>query len=282
MSTIIAPTKPELGLVPIREIPTCELARSPENDQLYKPVDPAEPSIIALAESIAEIGVQEPLIVTGDHYVASGHRRLVAADLAGLQYVPCRVLDFDKDENHDQFMRLLRECNRQRVKTFAETLPMTIGRGYCSLRPRYDIAQRYLRSGKDHLILLMLADFDPDGEEIAHSFARSMRDDFDIARVEPVKVALTARHVSELDLPPACKAKTKSSQYNKFNEKHGNKVWELEAVSPAVLQKILTKAIDSVIDIEAFNHEIDREKEDAQELEGVRQVVIDVLREYEE
>ena len=52
-------------------------------------------------------------------------------------------------------------------------IPMTIGRGYCSLRPHYDIAQRFHKSGKDRLVLLMLSDHDPDSEEIAHSSAIS-------------------------------------------------------------------------------------------------------------
>jgi hypothetical protein len=59
-------------------------------------------------------------------------------------------------------------------------LPVTIGRGYCSTRPKHDIAERYRRSGKQRLILLIVSDFDPDGDEIAHSLARSIRDDFDI------------------------------------------------------------------------------------------------------
>ena len=95
-------------------------------------------------------------------------------------------------------------------------MALTIGRGYCSLRPRSDIAERFHKSGKDRLVLLMLSDFDPDGEEIAHSFARSLRDDFGIQRIEPIKVALTAEQVKEFDLPPAMKAKKKSSQYKRF------------------------------------------------------------------
>ncbi len=62
MSTATA-TKSEFGLVPIQEIPIDKLTPSPENDRLYKPIDPADPDFIALADSIAEISVQEPLIV---------------------------------------------------------------------------------------------------------------------------------------------------------------------------------------------------------------------------
>ncbi|MCK4341702.1 MAG: hypothetical protein KAY37_08275 [Phycisphaerae bacterium] len=37
---------------------------SPENDRLYRPVDPDDPEIVALAESIVKFGVREPLVVT--------------------------------------------------------------------------------------------------------------------------------------------------------------------------------------------------------------------------
>ena len=159
-------------------------------------------------------------------------------------------------------------------------IPMTIGRGYCSLRPRYDIEQRFRESGKDKLVLLILSDFDPDGEEIAHSLARSLRDDFDIEDIEPIKVAITADQVEEFDLPPAMKAKTTSANYKRFADEHGDGVWELEALPPETLQNVLREAIDSVIDTEAFNHEIDQEKADAAKLDGVRRVMLDTLGEW--
>jgi 5S rRNA maturation endonuclease (ribonuclease M5) len=48
-------------------------------------------------------------------------------------------------------------------------IPVTTTRGYSSLSPRFDLVQRFLRSGKSKLILLMLTDFDPDGEQIAQT-----------------------------------------------------------------------------------------------------------------
>lgn len=160
-------------------------------------------------------------------------------------------------------------------------IPMTIGRGYCSLRPRHDIAQCFRKSGKEGLVLLMLSDFDPDGEEIAHSFARSIRDDFAIEKIEPIKVALTADQVAKFKLPPMLTAKKGSASYHRFADQHGDNVWELESLPPETLQHVLQDAIDQVIDVEAFNHEIDREKADAAKLVGVRSVVLDALRGYE-
>ncbi len=428
---------------------------SPENERLYRPVDPGDPEVQALAVSIRERGIQEPLLIDPDGWIISGHRRHAAARLAGLSEVPCRVSKVSRFRNREKFLTLLRECNRQRVKTRDEQLreevvsinpkeahralrefrekrsridikamhirkcwkgrceisnakkpfldailhvlearkefwplsdrsihypllnnpplrhaskpdsaymnnrasykdlcdlltrariagyipmeaiadvtrpvvtwrvydnvqnflqeecgqflrgfyrnlmqsqpnhieivgekntigpmiqpvaadyciPYTLGRGYCSLPPRYEMAERFERSGKDKLVLLILSDFDPDGEEIAHSFAKSMRDDFGVDDIVPIKVGLTSDQVHKFKLPPQMKAKTGSTHYERFIEIHGDDVFELEALAPTQLQQILRDAIDSVIDIDAYNYEVAQEEQDAAYLEGVR------------
>jgi ParB-like chromosome segregation protein Spo0J len=432
-----------------------EIHPSPENDKLYRPVDLTDPEIVSLAESIRIDGVKEPLVITLDGYILSGHRRYAAAKLAGLTAVPMRIEAIRRSDDLDEFVRLLREYNRQRVKTrderfreelvtvnptesyqsliehrrqsavvkveslpiigtkrrarissakdeflsaiqrvltelrkfwplsdrqihyqllndpplkhaskpksrycnddksydsltelvtrarltgdipfeavgdetrpvtiwsvFPETgtfvrkelgaflkgywrnlmqsqpnhveivgekntsaplispvaseycIPLTIGRGFCSLPPRHAMSQRFQRSGKQKLVVLIVSDFDPDGETIAHSFARSMRDDFGIENIHPIKVALTKEQVDQFHLPCGGKAKKKSATYQSFHDKYGDD--ELEALKPAALQQILRDAIDAVIDRDAFNAELDSEKQDAAHLEAVRRTV---------
>ena len=55
--------------------------------------------------------------------------------------------------------------------------------------------------------------------------------------------------------------------------RHGENVYELEAIPPDMMQTLLRDAIDSMIDVESFNVEGDREKEDAAFLDGVRRIV---------
>jgi hypothetical protein len=88
---------------------------------------------------------------------------------------------------------------------------------------------------------------------------------------------LTADQVHAFGLPPRMKAKEESSTYKRFVAKHGEDVFELEAVEPAELQRILTEAIDSVLDIGAFNRELDAEKRDAAFLETQRRRVLKLL-----
>ena len=51
------------------------LRPSPENASLYREVDASDPEIIKLAASIRRLGLREPLVVTSDNYIVSGHRR---------------------------------------------------------------------------------------------------------------------------------------------------------------------------------------------------------------
>ena len=157
------------------------------------------------------------------------------------------------------------------------SIPPTTGRGYCSLPPRHAMVERFRRSGKEKLVLLIVSDFDPEGEDIAHSVARSVRDDFDVSEIHAVKVALTADQVEQHRLPPIMRAKESSSRHDKFVARHGHNVFELEALEPAELQRIVREAIESVIDRAALTAEIEAERADAAFLAGVRRTLRNCL-----
>jgi len=458
--------KRESRLAPIRRLRVDSIRPSPENEQVYRVVRYDDPEVIELAESIRQHGLQEPLIVTRDYYIVSGHQRRWAALLAGLKTVPCLVLPFRREDDLSRFTKLLRECNRQRIKTHAELLreavldvnpreahqrlseyrqrekqgqtprnciavqgtkrrakisdakgpmlaavkglierhqnlwplsvrmlhymllndpplkhagkpgstygndqpsyknlvelltrarlrglipweaisdetrpmvvwptcpsvqpyiretldglfrtywrdlqqsqpqhveivgekntlhgvielvarefciPYTLGRGYCSLDPRHEMVERYWRSGKQKLVVLMIADFDPEGEDICHSFLRSLRDDFGVRTVTAAKVALTAEQVKQYQLPARMTAKASSSRYGAFVEQHGEEVWEVEGLPPETLQEILTRAVEGVLDLDAYNAEVTAEEADAGFLEAQRGAVLKSLGDF--
>lgn len=434
---------------------------SPENDEIYRPVDLNDPSLIELSESIKQRGVLESLVVNREGYILSGHRRYAAAKLAGKRKVPVRFVNAKRGT--EKFTMLLREYNRQRVKGVEETIheevisgnpsdsrmqllshrrreslievspvdlgpvkrrkeisdakdemvaailrtlseraeylpltvrsvhyallnypplihtskpksrykndkksyqslvdllarmrvagdvdmdsiddetrpvtlwkvfnnttdfignqlagflkgyygnllksqphhyellgekntcnivlervasryriPLTSGRGYASLPPRHKMAERYRSSGKDKLILFVVSDFDPDGEEICRAFGRSLRDDFGIKDVQTVKLALTYEQTQEFDLPPALDAKTDSPQFRKFFERYGSSdVWELEAMPPELLEKTVTEGIESVINSDLLNAELRAERENMSRLSEIRKEVHEMMR----
>lgn len=79
------------GHARISLLPLARLKHPPENDVVYRPIDPADPEVRALARSIAKHGIKEPLIVSLDDYILSGNRRAVASGIAELRVVPCIV-----------------------------------------------------------------------------------------------------------------------------------------------------------------------------------------------
>jgi hypothetical protein len=164
-------------------------------------------------------------------------------------------------------------------------IPYTIGRGYSSINPRHDLAVRFGGSGKEKLVILILSDLDPDGDEIAQSFARSMRDDFDVDSIYPIKVALIWEQIKDLQLPesPDRKAKSGSTNFNKYVEKYkSNDVWELEALEPQQLQKMLDETVRGVLDIDLFNQEMQNEKSECVELDKYREQVFKAIQQRKE
>ena len=166
------------------------------------------------------------------------------------------------------------------------TMPITIGRGQCSYPPRVKMAKRFEGSGKENLVVLILSDCDPSGDYIAQAYARSMRDDLNIKNIAAIHVAVTDDQIRALKLPSGGQAKGKDhknkaerTKYKRFVERHGSdQVYELEAIPPAALQQILRDAIDSVIDVDAFNYEIEDEKNHAVLFEAMRHHVHDSLK----
>lgn len=170
---------------------------------------------------------------------------------------------------------------RKHVELVADEycIPCTTGRGYSSLTPRWEMVKRFKGSDKESLILLILSDFDPDGEEIAASFPRSLRDDFELSNVTAHKVAISGADVREHNLPSDMEAKVSSPNYKKFVARHGLHVAELDAAPVALLQGKLRDAIESCLDMEIFRAELAKEKEDATFIAAKKQMTIKAMRE---
>jgi hypothetical protein len=157
-------------------------------------------------------------------------------------------------------------------------IPYTIGRGYSSLPPRKAMYDRYQKSGKAKLVILFLSDHDPEGWDIAETFAKSMRDDFGVHDIAAIKVGLKPEQVLQLKLPPNADAKPSSSRFKKFAARFGPAAYELEAVRPPVLEGWLDEAVRSVIDIDLFNAQVKAERKDSAAVKAFKRATADYLK----
>lgn len=156
-------------------------------------------------------------------------------------------------------------------------IPVTTGRGFSSLSPRFELQQRFLKSGKSRLVLLMLTDFDPDGEMIATSFARSLRDDLGLQNIVAVKVALNPDDVIKYNLPSDMDAKPSSPNYESFVACYGTKAVELDAIPVHLLQQKLRDAIEKYLDMDEFKAQMKLEQHDASEIAAYRQILMETI-----
>jgi len=163
-------------------------------------------------------------------------------------------------------------------------IPITSGRGQTSKEKLWQIAKRFRASRKDRLVLLLLSDFDPDGDAIANANALSLRDDLGIHEDQllPVRAALRLDQIEKYQLPQSLEAKTTSSNYDKFVLRHGvNYAVELEALAPEHLQTELDRSIRSHLDTDAFNREVEKEKAEAAKLQGLKGRVLEFIKQKE-
>lgn len=164
-------------------------------------------------------------------------------------------------------------------------VPLTVTRGFSSLSPRVGVARRFVQSGKSQLALLVLSDFDPEGDEIAASFPRSLCADLglDAGEIMARKVALTRDDVVRYHLPSDMAAKPSSPNYKKFFDRHGTNIAvELDAAPVSLLQDKLRSAIEDSLDMDLLKAEQAHEIEDAARIEAIKKIALAAIGGFHE
>ena len=145
---------------------------APENDHVYNVIQCDDPDILELARSIEEVGLQEPILISRDGYILSGHRRRVAAVLAGLKQVPVRIHPISRGENPDAFTKLLVEMNSQRIKSQSVLLHESLIKIEPKTAHQKIVNDREAKEQKRSLNCLSAIDPDNDGRRCEISEAK--------------------------------------------------------------------------------------------------------------
>jgi ParB/RepB/Spo0J family partition protein len=103
-----------------------QIKPAPENEAVYRAISWDDPAIHELAKDIKEHGLIEPILISKDGFIISGHRRRIAAALAGLTRVPVKVHPISHAEDPQGFIKLLVAMNSQRIKSTSDLLHETL------------------------------------------------------------------------------------------------------------------------------------------------------------
>jgi len=128
-----------------------------------------------------------------------------------------------------------------------------------SLKEAADRFKRYERNG-EKVVILYFSDHDPEGLQMPEQVGEAL-ESFDVRNVEIRRMGLTMAQVRQHQPPPSA-AKQTSSRIDSYIAATGtNQAWELDALKPAVIQELITKEMDSIIDWDLWNESIESERQ---------------------
>ena len=153
-------------------------------------------------------------------------------------------------------------ANKLRVDFFAT-------RGYNSQSEQWNAGQRfagYIRKGQ-RPIVFHLGDHDPSGIDMT----RDNRDRLSLFAGVPVlvqRLALNMPQIEQYD-PPPNPAKMTDSRANDYVENYGTSSWELDALDPSVIHKLIEDAVLKLRDEAKWDAMLMREVQDHRLLDEV-------------
>lgn len=149
-------------------------------------------------------------------------------------------------------------------------IPLMVNRGYSSQSAMYQAATRIQQREKDIgaslSLILYLGDLDPSGEDMVRDIQDRLTT-FD-CEVDVKKVALNIQQVKDLGLP-ANPAKMTDSRAKTFVKKYGSSSWELDAIEPPTLLRIVEEELKSLINLDRMIQVIKEENEQKEKLRSL-------------
>lgn len=142
-----------------------------------------------------------------------------------------------------------------------------VNRGYSSATAMYNTAKRYIReiNNEKHLVLLYLGDHDPSGLDMIRDIG-SRLEEFEVDNLQLVHIALTSQQIKKYN-PPPNPAKISDPRATEYIAIHGKKSWEVDALKPEVLIKLVENSISRFVDEKLMSRIVKREKKEMRRLE---------------
>jgi hypothetical protein len=123
-------------------------------------------------------------------------------------------------------------------------VPFFSCRGYTSQSEMWRAARRFRRySQEGHVpVVIHLGDHDPSGMDMSRDILDRIRCTFGV-NIDFERIALNMNQIDQYD-PPPNPAKITDSRAKRYMLKYGNESWELDALEPQVMGRLITEQLD--------------------------------------
>lgn len=155
-----------------------------------------------------------------------------------------------------------RACRELRVEHFA-------CRGYSSQSAQYEAGhrfRRYTQNGQTPVVF-HLGDHDPSGIDMTRD-NQDRLEMFSRSGVEVKRLALNFNQVEQYN-PPPNPAKETDSRHSSYAAKHGDESWELDALEPTVIDRLIRDNVGRLIDRKKWRRAEEREADNRAKLQAV-------------
>jgi hypothetical protein len=151
-----------------------------------------------------------------------------------------------------------------------------VNRGYSSATAMHDAHRRFREEirkiGATEIKVIYVGDFDPSGQDMIRDITDRIADfngDYDF---EIVPIALTWEQI-ETHTPPPNPAKISDPRAKAYIAEHGDQSWEVDALPPEVLDRILDNTIQEHIDSFQYEEILKLEFEHKARLTAVKELL---------
>lgn len=131
-------------------------------------------------------------------------------------------------------------------------------RGYTSQSELWRAAMRQINYGKP-VTVIHLGDHDPSGKDMTRDIQDRLRLFGADATIE--RIALNMDQVRKWKLPPN-PAKITDSRFAAYEAEFGSESWELDALDPTKIEKMIRTAVEAHLDRESFDEREQQQEDD--------------------
>jgi len=185
-------------------------------------------------------------------------------DIKHLLEVACRSYQLDRWKEQEYYIELWTEKDAisSVIQPLCEKYQVTlsVNRGYTSASAMYKSAERIKDNCENkECIILYLGDHDPSGLDMDRDIQDRLTE-FDCA-VAVLRIGLTQKQIKKYT-PPPNPAKITDPRAKEYIKKFGDTSWEVDALEPQVLQKLVEDTILIYLDLEKYEQVQEQEKKD--------------------
>ncbi len=144
--------------------------------------------------------------------------------------------------------------NILKPRTALYGIRLMVNRGYSSTSAMYESFKRIERAIKrgQNCHIIYLGDHDPSGLHMSHKDIPDRLNEAFGTEVAIKHIGITKKQIEQFELPPN-PAKITDPRAGWYIENHGESSWEVDALEPDELHKIINREIENLMDMDKYN-----------------------------